>query len=50
MTPEEETELVTAVKSIAYSLDYIARYVQVIAHKQYGIAPIVVPAKPQPRR
>ncbi len=52
MTPDQEQEIVEALKSIAASLEQLNRYVTVITQQKLGIAPPIVArlTKSRPQR
>ena len=50
MTPEQEKELVAAVKSIDYSFKYLMQYVMVIATQKLQIPPVPFPGQQSPAR
>jgi hypothetical protein len=50
MTPQQEQELVDAIKSIDYSFKYLMQYVMVIAGQKLQIPPVPFPQQPKPQR
>jgi len=50
MTPQQEQELVDAIKSIDYSFKYLMQYIMVIANQKLQIAPVQFPGQQSPVR
>ena len=50
MTPQQEQEVVDALKSIDYSFKYLMQYIMVIAAQKLQISPVPFPEQPKPRR
>lgn len=50
MTPEQEKELVDAVKSIDYSFKYLMQYVMVVSTQKLGISPALEKGQKRPPR
>jgi hypothetical protein len=47
MTSPQEQEMLESLKSIAYSLQYLLRYVQVIATQKFQIPSVEPPEQPR---
>lgn len=50
MTPQQEQEVVDALKSIDYSFKYLMQYVMVIANTKLQVSPVPFPEQQKPRR